>query len=255
MNIVVCVKQTLNKYLDKENVMSDYDRNALDVGVKLKEKIGGKLIVLSMGPKKNEEILELSLLMGADEAVLLSDKALSGSDTFATSYALSKAIENIGNVGIVICGKKSLDGDTSQVGPQIASNLSYTLISYVTEVMEINEKITVKANNGTGYDIIKSDIPCVICIEKDTDNAPITDLRNFNKFKEKEIKTLSIDSIGISADKVGNAGSKTKVVNIYEPENISNCQFIDQDNDDENAKRLIDELNIDILINCQKGVS
>lgn len=244
MNIVVCVKQILNKQINKEDFMiSEYDRQAIELGVDFKKKLGGTLTVISMGPKTGEEILDLALLMGADKAILLMDKALSGSDTFATAYALSKTIETIGDVGIVICGKKSLDGDTGQVGPQIASNLNIPQVTYVTEVQEIkNEYVVVKVKSETGYHILKVQYPCLLCVEKGIRAEEPVELRNFRKFKDKKVEIYSIESIGVLTEEVGQAGSKTRVFKSYEPENISRCEYINQGSIDDSVKYLLEKV-------------
>lgn len=244
MNIVVCIKQILNKKTNKEGFMiSDYDRYAIELGNDLKKRLGGTLIVISMGPKTGKEILDLSILMGADRAILLADKTLSGSDTYATAYVLAKTINTLEEVGVVICGKKSLDGDTGQVGPQIATMLDIPHVTYVTEVQKIEkEYLEVQAKNDMGYHFIRAKYPCLLCVEQENRMEEPLSLQNFGNLRDKEVELYSIDTIGLSAKEVGQAGSKTRVFQSYEPENISTCEYIDQGSIHESVKYLLERV-------------
>ncbi|HKL42959.1 MAG TPA: electron transfer flavoprotein subunit beta/FixA family protein, partial [Clostridia bacterium] len=136
MNIIVCIKQVPNTNEVKidpkkgtliregvPSIINPEDKHGLEEAIRLKEKVGGKVTVLTMGPPQAKVALKEALAMGADEAILVSDRAFAGSDTLATSYVLSKAIEKIGVFDIIFCGRQAIDGDTAQVGPQIAENL------------------------------------------------------------------------------------------------------------------------------------
>src|SRR5665648_1119776 len=151
MKIVVCIKQvpaTNDAKIDPETkriiredtkaILNPFDTYAVEEGVQLRDKFGGEVIALSMGPPKAEESLREAISVGVDRAILLSDRAFGGSDTWATSYALAKAIEKIGDVDLVICGKQSIDGDTAQVGPGIAAHLGWLQAAYVMAVEEIS---------------------------------------------------------------------------------------------------------------------
>src|SRR6056297_553406 len=142
MKIIVCVKQvpdTTEVKIDSEtntlirkgvpSIVNPFDRNALEAAVQLKEEHGGTVIVLSMGPPQAKDALKECLSVGADEAYLVSDKAFSGADTLATSYTLAAAIKKIGNYDLIICGKQAIDGDTAQVGPEIAEHLDIAQVT------------------------------------------------------------------------------------------------------------------------------
>ena len=147
MNIVVCIKQvpdTTEVRIDPETntlvrsgvacIINPFDMYAIEEGIRLKEKFGGKVIVITMGPPQAEEALKESIALGADEAILVSDHAFAGSDTWATSYTLARAIHKIGEGDLIICGKQAIDGDTAQVGPGISAHLDMPQITYVKKI-------------------------------------------------------------------------------------------------------------------------
>jgi electron transfer flavoprotein beta subunit len=191
MRIVVCIKQvpaTNDAKIDPETkrivreghkaILNPFDTYALEEGVRLKEKYGGEVIAITMGPQKAEAVLREAISVGADKAILLSDRAFGGSDTWATSYVLAKAIEKIGDVDLVICGKQAIDGDTAQVGPGIAAHLDYLQATYVMAVDNIAEsRITVKRMHEEGYDVCQLDLPAVITVVKDINTPRIPSLR------------------------------------------------------------------------------
>jgi electron transfer flavoprotein beta subunit len=169
MNIIVCIKQvpdTKDVRLDPktntmaregvESIMNPFDRNALEEGVRLKEQHGGTVTVISMGPPQAEAVLREAVACGADEAVLVSDRAFAGADTWATTYTLGKAIEKIGPFDLIICGKQAIDGDTAQVGPGLAKRLNIPYVSYVRKISGVeNEFLSVHRLMDDGYDEIE----------------------------------------------------------------------------------------------------
>ena len=152
MNIIICIKQvpeTTEVRIDEKtntlvregvpSVINPFDMYALEEGLRIRERCGGKVTAISMGPPQAKEALREAISLGIDEAILLSDKAFAGSDTLATSYALSKTIGRIGNYHLIICGKQAIDGDTAQVGPEIAEVLDLPFVAYVRKIEEIRE--------------------------------------------------------------------------------------------------------------------
>ena len=153
MNIIAMVKQvpdTTEVKLDPktgnliregiENIINPDDRHAVEAAVGLKEEFGGKVTAISMGPPQAIDVISEALGMGADEGVLLSDQAFAGADTWATSFTLGKAIEKIGDYDLIICGRQAIDGDTAQIGPQVADCLDIPQMTYVYEIEQVNEK-------------------------------------------------------------------------------------------------------------------
>ena len=181
MDIIVCVKQVPDAKdvrLDPETntlaregveaIMNPFDRHALEEAVSLKEQHGGRVIVLSMGPPQAEAVLREAISCGADEGVLVSDRAFAGADTWATSYTLAKAIETIGDFDLILCGKQAIDGDTAQVGPQTAEKLGIPQITYTEEIVELNKKqITVKRKIDGGQEIVRGTLPLLLTVVKD----------------------------------------------------------------------------------------
>jgi electron transfer flavoprotein beta subunit len=231
MKIVVCVKQvpaTNDAKIDPETkrivregikaTTNPFDTYAVEEAVQLKEKFGGEVIVLSMGPARADVILREGISVGADNAVLLSDRAFGGSDTWATSYALSKAIEKIGDVDLVICGKQAIDGDTAQVGPGIAAQLGWAQATYVMGIPETGEgSINVKRMHEDGWDICRIKLPAVVTVVKDINQPRIPTLKGRMAAQKKDIPTWTAEDIGAEIELIGLKGSPTRVVKTNPP--------------------------------------
>jgi len=231
VNIIVCIKQvpgtTEIKIDPKTNtlvregvksIVNPFDTYALEEGVRLKERYGGKVTVITMGPPQAEEALKETISLGADEAVLLSDRAFAGSDTWATSYVLSKAINKIAQYDIVICGRQTLDGDTGQVGPELSEMLKIPFVSYVSKVEEIKDKyIRVQRMIEEGHEVIETTLPAVITVVKEINVPRLPSLRGSMKAKTAKIPVWNAAEIGAEPDKAGIPGSPTRVVKIFYP--------------------------------------
>ncbi|MBI4188247.1 MAG: electron transfer flavoprotein subunit beta/FixA family protein, partial [Chloroflexi bacterium] len=203
MNIIVCLKQvpgTTKVNIDPQtntlvrqgikNIVNPFDTYALEEGVRIKEKHGGKVSAISMGPPQAEEMLREAISTGADEAILLSDRAFAGADTLATSYTLSRAIVKIKEYDLVICGRQTIDGDTGQVGPELAEMLGIPFIAYVSKVEEINNgRIRVQRLVEDGHEIIESTLPAVITVVKEINTPRLPSLRGMAKAKSAVITT------------------------------------------------------------------
>ncbi len=231
MKIVVCIKQvpaTNEAKIDPEtkrivreglkSVLNPFDAYAIEEAVQLKEKFGGEVIALSMGPEKASLVLREALSLGSDSAVLLSDRAYGGSDTWATSYALAKAIEKIGEVDLVICGKQAIDGDTAQVGPGIAGHLNWVQATYVMKVEDVSSTgISVRRMHEDGYDICEADFPVVLTVVKDINTPRIPSLKRRLAAQKMEIPIWKPSDIGAEIEKIGLDGSPTRVVKTAPP--------------------------------------
>ncbi len=232
MRIVVCIKQvpaTTDVSIDPETkrliregieiMMNPFDTYALEEALLLKERYGGEVIALSMGPKKAEKTLREAIACGADRGVLLNDKLLAGSDTFATSYALAMAVKKIGNVDLVICGKQAIDGDTAQVGPGIAAHLGWPQVTYVSRVVDSSESFLVlERMYEDGYGVCSVKLPAVITVLKDINSPRVPTLRG--RFLSRKVDVPIWDASFIKADlgKVGLDGSPTRVVKTRNPD-------------------------------------
>jgi electron transfer flavoprotein beta subunit len=240
LNIIVCIKQvpgtTEIKIDPKTNtlvrqgvksIVNPFDAYALEEGVRLKEKYGGKVTVITMGPPQAEEALRETISLGADEAILLSDRAFAGSDTWATSYVLSKAIAKIANYDIIICGRQTLDGDTGQVGPELSEMLKIPFVSYVSKVEEIKDKyIRVQRMIEEGHEVIETALPAVITVVKEINVPRLPSLRGSMKAKTAKIPLWTAADIGAEPDKAGIPGSPTRVVKISYPKRTHKSEVL-----------------------------
>lgn len=232
MKIVVCVKQVPDTTEVKINpetntliregvasIINPFDMYAIEEAIRIKEKVGGTVVVLSMGPPQAAEALRETIAMGADEAILLSDRAFAGADTLATSYALSKGIEKIGDVDLIFCGKQAIDGDTAQVGPEIAEKLGIPHVTYVKKVNEINDKqLIIERMNEDGYERVQLPLPALLTVVKEINEPRLPSLKGKIRAKSAEIPIWSAEDIGADPAKVGLNGSPTWVKRIFIPE-------------------------------------
>lgn len=231
MKIVVCIKQvpaTTDAKIDPETkriiregskaILNPFDLYAIEEALRIREKCGGEVVVLSMGPENAKNSIIEALSMGADKAVLLCDRAFAGSDTWATSYALAKAIEMIGVTDLILCGKQAVDGDTAQVGPGIAAKLDIMQAANVSRVNEIEDGfITVSRMNENGYDVLKLRLPALLTVLKDINVPRIPKLKNARKARTAEITVWRPGDIGADPEKIGLNASPTRVVKTEPP--------------------------------------
>lgn len=234
MRIIVCVKQVpdtnevridpVKGTLIREGVPSIInpdDKNALEEALKIKDMYEDvEVIVLSMGPPQAKEALREAIAMGADKAILLSDRAFAGADTWATSITLAEAIKKIGDYDIIFCGRQAIDGDTAQVGPQIAEHLDLPQITYV-EKLEINGKnVTTHRSLEDGYYVIKAQMPVLLTAIKELNEPRYPYIKRIYKAYRDEslIEIWTIDNLGINPDEIGLKGSPTQVKKSFTPE-------------------------------------
>jgi len=231
VNIIVCIKQvpnTTDVRIDPvtntliregvESVINPFDTYAIEEGVRLKERFGGKVTVITMGPPQAENALKEAISLGCDEGILVSDRKFAGSDTWATSYTLSMAIKKIGAFDIVICGKQASDGDTAQVGPGISTHLDIPQVTYVKKIEEIKDnKAKVERMMEEGYDIVETPMPCLFTVVKEINNPRLPSLRGMMKAKSAKITKWTADDIEADPKSIGLDGSPTRVVKIFTP--------------------------------------
>ena len=232
MNIIVCIKQvpnTTDVRIDPvtntlirdgvESVINPFDAYAIEEAVRIKERCGGKVTVITMGPPQAESALKEAIGLGCDEAVLIGDRKFAGSDTWATSYTLAAAINKIEDYDIILCGKQASDGDTAQVGPGISAHLGIPQVTYVKKIAEINEK-TAKVERMTeeGYDVVETPLPCLLTVVKEINTPRMPSLRGMMKAKSAKIERWSAADMEMDPAKLGLDGSPTRVVKIFTPE-------------------------------------
>jgi electron transfer flavoprotein beta subunit len=254
VNIVVCIKQvpdTADIRINPEtntlmregvpSIINPFDLNALEAAIQIREQTGGKVTVLSMGPPQAEVALREALSMGADEAVLLSDRAFAGSDTWATSYTLARAIDKIG-ADIILCGKQAIDGDTAQVGPETAEFMGIPHIAYVRKIEEVaDDSIKVQRLMDEGYDVVESSIPVLLTVVKELNQPRMPSLKGKIAAKKAEIKKLGMADIEADEKNLGLKGSPTQVKNIFAPEIKAERKMI-EGTPEEQVDNLIEEL-------------
>ena len=255
MNIIVCLKQvpdTTDVKIDPNTntlirqgvkaIINPLDSYALEEGVRLKERHSGKVTAISMGPPQAVDMLRDAIAVGADEAVLLSDIAFAGSDTLATAAALAKAAEKIKTYDLIICGRQTLDGDTGQVGPELAENLGIPFIAYVSKIEEIaNGKIRVQRMVEDGYETIEALLPAVITVVKEINVPRMPSLRGVFKSKSAQIPTWTANDIAAEKETIGQAGSGTWVIKVFYPQRIQHAEML-KGEPAEQAKALIEKL-------------
>lgn len=164
-------------------VFNPEDLNALELALQIKDKFGGSVTVISMGPPAAAAILRSSLFRGADDAILITDPGCAASDTLATSYILSCAVKKL-NYDIVLCGRQAIDGDTAQVGPQLAEKLGITQITYVEELTDlVGKTITVRRNIGNGWQQVKANLPVLLTVTSDANEPRVAAAKKMMKYK------------------------------------------------------------------------
>jgi len=275
MNTIVCIKQvpdtehlqevTINpetNTLEREKIpaiINPFDVNAIEEAIRIKEKRGGKVTVMTMGPPQAEEALRTALAMGADEAILLTDMAFAGSDTWATAKTLAKAIKKIGVFDLIFFGKQAIDGDTAQVGPEVAEELSLPQITYVSKLDvedkpacllrgEAGRKVKGKRTVEDAYEEVEAPTPCVITVTKDINEPRFASIKGLLKAKKAEITKWGRTDLGLSDKQTGLNGSATQVIKIFTPPRRAKGEMIEGASSDEKASKLVEKLKADKVI-------
>ncbi len=258
MKIIVCIKQvpaSNDAKIDPETkrivregvnaILNPFDIYALETAVQLREKFGGEVIALSMGPQKAVQALKEAISVGADRAILLSDRAFGGSDTWATSYVLAKAISKVGAADLVICGKQAIDGDTAQVGPGIAAHLGWLQATCVMTLENAGENsVTVRRMHEDGYDICELEFPAVLTVLKGINVPRVPTLRGRLAAEKMEIPVWKPEDIGAEAEKIGLHGSPTRVVKTQPPPQRDSATLVLRGTPAETARGLVRELRL-----------
>ncbi len=246
MNIIVCIKQvpdTTELKIDPvtgtlirkgvPSIMNPDDKNALEQALLIKDTVeNANVTVLTMGPSQATEVLKEALAMGADRAILLSDRKFGGADTWATSETISAAIKKIGNYDIIFAGRQAIDGDTAQVGPQIAERLNIPQVTYVKNFKIENDKVVVERSLEDGYEVIEVQMPVLLTAIKELNEPRYMSINGiFKVFGEgKEVtETWGVDDIEVNLDHIGLKGSPTQVKKTFTPEVRSKGEMLEGD--------------------------
>ena len=256
MDILVCVKQVpgTNKVeidpvtgvMKRDGVdskMNPYDLYALEVALRLRESHGGTVRVLSMGPPQAKQIILEAYAMGADEGTLLSDRKFGGADVLATSYTLSQGAAKVNGFDLILCGKQTTDGDTAQVGPELAEYLNIPSISNVKRIIEITDSsITVEMDMENTVEIAIVQFPCLLTVEKDICQPRLPSYVKKMKAKDKEIKIITFKDLDDQDEKkYGLNGSPTQVQRIFPPE-VNDQRELWKDTSDNLAEKLFTKI-------------
>jgi electron transfer flavoprotein beta subunit len=255
MNILVCVKQVPDTTEIKINpetntliregvpsIVNTFDAFALEMAARIKDKQEAKIVVMSMGPKQALNALKECLSVGADKAYLVSDRAFGGSDTLATSYILSKAIKAVeaeeAAFDVIFCGKQAIDGDTAQVGPELAEHLDYPQITCITEISAENGKVRAVRETEYGKEIWEAATPVVVTATKPAFDPRYPNIKSKIAANRADIPILTIEEVKAAVEKSGLKGSPTKVRKTFVPPRKGGGLMIQEDTVRDSAKKL-----------------
>lgn len=241
MHIVACIKQvpdTKNVRIDPDTntlvrqgvecIINPFDLFAVEAALKIKDENGARVTVMTMGPPQAEEALRETLSRGVDDAVLLSDRAFAGSDTWATSTTLAAAVRKLGDVDLIFCGKQAVDGDTAQVGPEMATLLDIPYATFVKKIENYDDRhLKVTRQTDEGMEVWKISTPALITVIKEVGEPRLPSLRHKMRAKKAEVPVWGAADLGLDPDKIGLCGSYTQVVRVFSPPRRSNRVLIE----------------------------
>lgn len=256
MNILVCIKQVpdsnkvevdpVTGVLKRNGVdskMNPYDLYALETALRIKEKTGGSITVITMGPGQAAGIIREAFAMGANTGVLISDRKFGGADVLATSYTLSQGIRQSGEFDLILCGKQTTDGDTAQVGPEVAEWLGIPSLSNVSRIVEQKENsLVVEMDMTNDIEVAEIQYPCLLAVDKDIFIPRLPSYVKKQETKDREIKVITLADMDDKEEKnYGLNGSPTQVQRIFPPQ-VNNHREVWNGDDKELAEQLFHKL-------------
>ncbi len=228
MEIIVCIKQVPEKNevawdpetgtLKRESmagILNPNDKNALEAALQLREEHGGAITAISMGPPQAEEALREALSMGVDHAILLSDRAFAGADTWATAYALSLGVQNAGSFDLVLCGKESADGMTGHIGPQLSAFLDLPQLTCATDILIHDRLVRIRQKTEEGIRVLESPLPALVTVERSMNQPRIPPMDQVMKAYRKEIVLRGAKDLDGDESRFGLKGSPTQTQKVY----------------------------------------
>lgn len=260
MKIVVCIKQvpdTTEVKLDQKtgtliregvpSIINPDDKSGLEAALRLKDKYNAEITVITMGPPQADIALREAIAMGVDRAILLTDRAFAGADTWATSSALAAAIKNL-EYDLIIAGRQAIDGDTAQVGPQIAEHLHLPSVTYVEELELLDDHLIVKRAFEDGYQRIKVKTPCLITTLKELNEPRYMRVSGiYDAFDESKVEVWTVKDVDIDPANLGLKGSPTKVKRSF-TKGVKTAGKIYELEPKEAAKLIVDKLKEKFII-------
>ena len=265
MNIVVSIKQVpgttkvaINPATNTlirdgvEAIINPFDMYAIEEAIRLREKFGGKVTCITMGPPQAENALKSAIAMGADDGVLVSDRAFAGSDTLATSYTLAMGIKKMGKVDIILTGKQAMDGDTAQVGPGIAHWLDIPFIAWVKKIEDVKEDagtIRVERMMDDGYEILEGPLPILLSVVKEINEPRTESLKGKMKAKSFKATVFSAKDIEADPDFIGLRGSPTIVNRVFVPVRSGKKELVEGATVEEKVNKVVAKLKESKLVN------
>ncbi|GLB25812.1 electron transfer flavoprotein subunit beta [Lacrimispora xylanolytica] len=256
MNILVCIKQVPDsnkvevdpvtgvlKRNGVESKMNPYDLYALEAALRIREKTAGSITVITMGPGQAVGIIKEAFAMGADNGVLISDRKFGGADVLATSYTLSQGIKQSGEFDLILCGKQTTDGDTAQVGPEVAEWLGIPSLSNVSQIVEQKESsLVVEMDMTDDIEVAEIQYPCLLAVDKDIFIPRLPSYIRKQETKDREIKVITLADMEDKEEKnYGLNGSPTQVQKIFPPQ-VNNHREVWNGDGKELAEQLLHKL-------------
>jgi len=240
MRIAVCIKQvpeTKSVKMDPETrtvirqgvqaIINPLDLYAIEAALELKERCKAQITAVSMGPPQAVSALKEAVAMGVDEAILVSDRAFAGSDTWATSYILAGALKQLGKFDLILCGERATDGDTGQVGPEMAAALDLPVVTYVNHINELQDGcLQVSRLVESGTEKLSMQLPGVLTVVKEIGEPRLPTFRGKLKAKALELPIFNLKTLKLDESLIGLKGSPTRVVKIFRPEVVRNCELV-----------------------------
>jgi len=230
VRVIVCVKQAIDVSqvrvdtatrrlitLDAPRKISDFDKNALEEAIRLREKLGGEVLTLTVGPEEAKTTLREALAMGADKAYILSDPVFENSDTLATSYVLAEAVKKIGQFDLILCGEASIDSFSAQVGPRLAERLNIPQVTYVRKLSLEGDVLTAERSLEDAVETVKAKTPLLVTVTREINEPRIPSLMSIMKASKKEVVLWNAADLNLVKEKVGEAGSAIKVLDVLAP--------------------------------------
>jgi electron transfer flavoprotein beta subunit len=255
LNIIIPIKQvpeTSNVKMDEktgtmiregiQSIVNPMDLYAIETGIALKEKMGGKITVITMGPRSAAQSLKEAIAMGCDEGILISGSEFAGSDTWATSYVLSEAIKKIVNYDLILTGERATDGETGHVGPGIASFLDIPLATYTSRIIQVYpDFIIVERLVEEGYETLKLALPALLTVTKEISYPRLPTLRGKQRARRTQIPDWSKETLGLVDSDIGLKGSPTRVIKLHVPKVTRQGTLLNAQ-DEESIERAVDQL-------------